>query len=173
MTNAIFKKISNISYYVILIFIVVIAGLLILSQSPFNKNYRIFIVKSGSMAPTIKTGSLIIVKHQNEYHKGEIITFGKISKNSTPTTHRIVEIKKYPNKITYITKGDANKTADWREVTKNEVIGKVILTIPYLGFLLAAVKKPLGFLFIIIIPALIIIYDEIKNIKQEIKKMKK
>ncbi len=166
------EKIFKIIYYFLFIFIILVAVLLILSKTPFT-NYKIFIVQSGSMEPTIKTGSIVIVRAAPEYKKGDIITFGKISKNKIPTTHRILEIKKYPNnKIAYITKGDANNSADMREVNKKNVIGKVIFSILYLGYILVAVKTPLGFFSVIIIPAFLIIFDETKKIKQEIKKIK-
>ena len=72
----------------------------------------------------------------------------------------------------YITKGDANNAPDQEEITKREIIGKVLFSVPYLGYAVDFAKKPLGFSLIIIIPASIIIFDEIKKIFGEIKKKK-
>jgi signal peptidase len=127
------------------------------------------VVQSGSMAPAIKMGSLVIVKPANDYKIGEVITFGPYSKTKAPTTHRIYDIKVVNGQPVYITKGDANNAPDTREITKRDVVGKVLFSIPYLGYAVAFAKKPLGFALIVIVPAVIIIVDEIKNIYKELK----
>jgi signal peptidase len=165
-------KIFQIIYYVLLAFVVMVAILLIFSAFPIAGNYKIFVVQSGSMAPAIKMGSLVIVKPANDYKIGDVITFGPYSKTKAPTTHRIYDIKVVNGQPVYITKGDANNAPDTREITKRDILGKVLFSIPYLGFAVAFAKKPLGFALIIIVPAVIIIVDEIKNIYKEIKKKK-
>ncbi len=130
------------------------------------------IVQSGSMAPAIKMGSIVVVKPAEDYKIGDVITFGPCTKTKAPTTHRIYDIKVVEGKPYYITKGDANNAPDQREISKREVIGKVLFSVPYLGFAVDFAKKPLGFALIIIIPATIIIFDEIKKIFGEIKKIR-
>jgi hypothetical protein len=44
------------------------------------------------------------------------------------------------------------------------VVGKVMLTIPYLGYFLSFTQTKLGIVFFILIPALWILYDEIQSI---------
>lgn len=149
-----------------------VAILLIFSAFPIAGNYKIFVVQSGSMAPAIKMGSLVIVKPANDYKIGDVITFGPYSRTKAPTTHRIYDIKVVNGEPRYITKGDANNAPDTREIAKRDILGKVLFSIPYLGFAVAFAKKPLGFVLIVIVPAVIIIVDEIKNIYKEIKKKK-
>ena len=172
-------KIFRFIYYIFIVFIVVIAGLLIISVFPITGNIKFMIVQSGSMTPAIKTGSLVMVKPahstgsgQADYKIGDVITFGPVTKTKAPTSHRIYDIKVNEGNIIYITKGDANDTPDTREVPKNEVLGKVLFDIPYLGYAVNFAKKPAGFALIIIIPASIIIFDEVKNIYGEVKKKK-
>jgi signal peptidase len=165
-------KVLNLIYYVLLAFVVMVAILLIFSAFPIAGNYKIFVVQSGSMAPAIKMGSLVIVKPANDYKIGDVITFGPYSRTKAPTTHRIYDIKVVNGQPVYITKGDANNAPDTREITKRDILGKVLFSIPYLGFAVAFAKKPLGFVLIVIVPAVIIIVDEIKNIYKEIKKKK-
>jgi signal peptidase len=81
-------------------------------------------------------------------------------------------MKVIEGKPQYITKGDANNAPDQKVVLKKEILGKVLLDIPYLGYAVDFIKKPLGFALIILIPAGIIISDEIKKIFKEIKKNK-
>lgn len=55
---------------------------------------------------------------------------------------------------------------------KENVIGKLILTIPYIGYIGYFVRTPIGFILLIIIPASLIIIMEIRNIIKELKKTK-
>jgi signal peptidase len=73
----------------------------------------------------------------------------------------------------YITKGDANNGEDLEPVSKKMIAGKVFFTVPFLGYGLAAIRNPIGFSLLIIVPAGIIIYDQVKVILAEMKKKKK
>jgi len=165
-------KIFKIIYYIFVVFIAIIAILLIVSAFPITGNFKIMTVLSGSMEPGIKIGSVVVVKPTDNYKIGDIITFGEMTKTKTPTTHRIYEMKVVGDQPVYITKGDANNTPDAREIQKRDVLGKVLFDIPYFGFAVDFAKKPLGFSLIIIVPAALIIIDEIKKIFGEIKKKK-
>jgi len=162
------KRVFKWLYYTFFGFLILIALLLIFSAFPIPGNYRLLVVKSGSMEPAIKMGSLVVIKPQNDYKIGDIITFGPFSKNHPPTTHRIHDIKITGGSSFYITKGDANNAPDQREISQKDIIGKVIFSIPYIGYAIEAAKKPIGFLLIIIVPALLIIFDEVKKILKEI-----
>lgn len=166
------KKISKIIYYIFITFIVVVAGLLIVSVFPITGNIKFMIVQSGSMEPAIKMGSLVMVKPADDYKIGDVITFGPVTKTKIPTSHRIYDIKINEGSPICITKGDANDSPDTREVQKKDILGKVVFDIPYLGYAVNFAKKPAGFALIIIIPAGIIIFDEVKNIINEVKKNK-
>jgi len=168
------KKTLKIISNTLTIIIVIIALFLIVTIFPITGNYKVLTVLSGSMDPAIHTGSVVIVKPVAEYKINDIITFGKISKTQTPTTHRIYKILVSPtgeknNK--FITKGDANNAPDLKEVLQKEIIGKVLFSIPFAGYIVSAVQKPVGFAIIIILPAIYITFDEIRKIKNEVKKI--
>jgi signal peptidase len=129
-------------------------------------------VQSGSMEPAIHTGSVVIVAPQNDYKIGEIITFGELGETKIPITHRIHDIKIVNGESVFITKGDANDVPDKNETPRSEVKGKVLFSIPLLGYLINFIKKPLGFALVIIVPALWIVFGEIKKIIAEVKKEK-
>ena len=113
-----------------------------------------------------------MVKPAKDYKIGDIITFKNPKKPKELISHRIVNIENSENKIFYTTKGDANEDPDTEKVAKDEVFGKVLFSVPYLGYAVDFAKKPIGFALIIIIPAAVVIFDEAKNIWQEIKKSK-
>jgi len=154
-------------------FITVLALLLVISILPIPGNIETKIVLSGSMEPEIRTGSVVVIKKIDTYEIGDIVTFGEDTKENVPTTHRIIEARLQDGKPVYATKGDANEDVDTREVRAEDVIGKVFLDIPFFGYALAFAKKPMGFTLLIIIPALIIMFDEGKKIYLEIRRMKK
>jgi len=165
-------KIFKVIYSIFVAFIVVVALLLIVSVLPITGNYKVMTVISGSMQPAIKMGSVVIVKPASDYQIGDVITFGPYSKTKVPTTHRIYDIKVEGGQPVYITKGDVNNAPDSREIKKSDIVGKVLFSVPYMGYAVDFAKKPMGFALIIIVPAAIIIGDEIKKIIQEIKKKK-
>jgi signal peptidase len=166
------KKFLKVIYYIIFALLISIALLLAFSFFPIAGNYRLLTVLSGSMEPAIKTGSIVVVKPADDYKISDIITFGQESKTETPTTHRIFDIRVDQGRPIYITKGDANNSPDSKEILSKEIIGKVLFSIPYVGYAVAAAKKPIGFILIIIIPAIIIITDELRKVWQEVKKLK-
>lgn len=113
-----------------------------------------------------------MVKPMEDYKIDDVISFGEVTRTESPTTHRIYDMKVTEGKISYITKGDANNNPDQKEVPKNEVIGKVLFSVPFVGYAVDFAKKPIGFALIIIVPAAIIIGDEIRKIFGEVKKKK-
>lgn len=129
-----------------------------------------FVVYSGSMEPAIKTASLIFTLPLDNYKKGDIITFSKDAGKST-ITHRIEAIT-YENGInnpTYVTSGDANEDIDQGNIENENIIGKVFLKIAYVGHVVDFAKKPQGFILLVIVPATIIIYEELKSLSSQIK----
>ena len=146
-----------------------VALLLIANKFHLPGGFKLYVVKSGSMEPTIHTGSLVAVSPAKSYAKGDIITFGPDTKDQAPTTHRIVE----ENGDEITTKGDANNTVDSRKISENDIIGRVHWWIPFLGYILALAKTSVGFVILIVIPATIVIYDEIRNMAEEVKKLRK
>ena len=123
-------------------------------------------VTSGSMSPTIKTGDLIAIKPQSSYKIGDIITFKVGPSQRDIVTHRIVAYKKEG----FATQGDANNVVDERAVEKKNILGRVILKIPYAGYIANILKSKIAILVLVLLPAVLIIIDEIKKIIKEVKK---
>ena len=153
--------------------VVALGLLLLVSIVPVPGNIKVKIVQSGSMEPAIKVGAVVIIKPSNEYHIGDVIMFGEDTKTKVPTTHRIVADEVRSGVFYYTTKGDANEDPDPQQVAQTEVIGKVLFSIPYLGYVLDFAKKPLGFALLIGVPAAIVVFDEAGNIWRETKRLRK
>lgn len=142
-----------------------------LTRSSAHKfNLHGFIVQSRSMETALKAGSLIIVKAQPNYAPGDIITFiYEDNPNKNTITHRIFKIVKWNGEDLFSTKGDANFTVDSQLIKNDEIIGKVICQIPYIGMFIAAAQTKIGSFFYVIFPAIIIMAIEIKNILTTLK----
>lgn len=132
--------------------------------------WRAYVVMSGSMEPAVGLGSVVFTQKQTQYKIGEVITFASDANQKNFITHRIVDGIVSDANIEYTTKGDVNEEADNQKINHSQISGKVMLTLPYLGYLANFAKSPKGFIFLVIVPATIIIYEELKNLFSELKK---
>ncbi len=162
------ERLFTVAYYIFIAAIAALGLLLVVALFPIQGNIQIKIVKSGSMEPTIHTGSIVVVKPSPVYQKGDIITFGPDTKKEIPITHRIIEVRGTDAQTRFFTKGDANEDKDMKEIASREVIGKVLFSVPYLGYVIDFARKPLGFFLLIIIPACIVIAEELITIWKEL-----
>ncbi len=108
---------------------------------------KLLVVTSASMGAALPVGSLAFVASQEEYFVGDVVTF-KIPGSSEFLTHRIVDISPEadaPHRYgassisairVFKTQGDANNVVDDWELTGEDILGKVIFHLPYLGYLL-------------------------------------
>ncbi len=163
----------SIAYYTFLLAVAALGLLLVATLVPIPGNISVKIVQSGSMEPAIGTGSIVVIMPQDAYAVGDVITFGEETQTSIPTTHRIVADIISGGKIRFETKGDANEEKDSGSVAIDEVIGKVLFSIPYIGYLLDIAKKPWGFVFLIGVPAAIVVIDEIATIVKETRHLRR
>jgi len=156
--------------YTVLAGIVFVALLVLSSVLPIPGGTKTYVVQSGSMEPAIKTGAVVVVIPSESYGVGDVITFGRGRAEETPTTHRVVEARGQGETASFTTKGDANEEADNVAIPVRNVVGKVLFDIPYLGYAVAAAQKPLGFVALVVLPALIIIIDQIQTLIRELRK---
>lgn len=167
------KILGKIAYGLFVTLLVGVAALLLVTLLPITGNAEIKIVKSGSMEPTIPTGSVVAVMPSKAYKVGDVITFGKDTKTQIPTTHRIIAERAEGNQTYFTTKGDANEEQDPREVPAREIIGKVLFHVPYAGYILDFARQPMGFVLLIGFPAAMIVFDESINIYREVVRIRR
>lgn len=122
--------------------------------------FQIFGVLTGSMEPAYPTGSLIYVKEvdPSELKVRDVITFNM---SGVTATHRIIEVvpdENNPSIMRYRTKGDANDEPDQGLVDQYNVIGKVIFSIPKMGYFTQYIQSPPGLYIAIGASILLIIF---------------
>ena len=111
-----------------------------------------YVVLSGSMEPTIKTGSICFINKNvsmESIKEKDIIAFKM--QDGTLVTHRAVEI----SNSGIVTKGDNNEEADSNLVQKNNFVGKNLFWIPKLGYVVRAFQTPKGKIIVISIIVLL------------------
>ena len=135
-----------------------------------NPMVKIGAVRSGSMQPAISAGSLVITTPYHTYETGDIITYQERhprtgDKTGRTITHRIIANKNVDSQTAFVTQGDANRVPDINDIKKDDIYGKVLYTIPLLGYVYSFVNTIPGFIILIVIPAFILIKNEIRFIR--------
>lgn len=120
--------------------------------------WRVDAVLTGSMEPRLKVGSLVVTVpvEPDTIKIGDIITFRPTTGGRTMITHRVVGIAQN-SPLRFETMGDANTRPDPDTVHQQNVAGKVYFHVPSLGFLTEFLKTPLGFVFGMVIPGIVLI----------------
>lgn len=113
-----------------------------------------FVVVSGSMEPTIHTGSLSFINKHAKYEsvkENDVIAF--TLGTGDKVTHRVVKITEEG----FETKGDANKVSDGVLTTRMNFIGKNMFSIPKAGYAVKLIQTTKGRIILITIIIVILL----------------
>ena len=119
-----------------------------------------------SMEPVISQGDIVVIRTNfKDLSRGDIICF-KYQMNGEEYLflHRIIEVDDLIR-----TKGDNMSEPDPYPINRSDIIGKVVLVIPNAGRLFRAMHSVYGLVLLIIVPAALLIWIELR----EVRKMKK
>ena len=159
-----------------IIAIILIYNIILIALSSANKisvvnilGYKSYIIKTNSMEPTISINDVVITKKvkKEKIKKGDVITF---LQDGEVITHRITQIEDNGN---YTTKGDNNNIEDTFKITYENIEGKHILTIPYLGKIVQAIDNKIVFLIITLIILIFMLITIQNQEKRENRREKK
>ncbi len=116
--------------------LIIVGVILILIPTVVPKllGYEIYNITSGSMAPEIPIGSVVIVNpvEPSEILENDIIAY---ERGNSVVVHRAVSNHTFAGE--FVTKGDANEEEDFIAVPYSDYHGLVIRHFPYLGGWLA------------------------------------
>jgi len=113
-----------------------------------------YVVLSGSMEPTIETGSLCFINKHVKYDDikvGDVVAY--TASTTANVTHRVVNITDEG----FETKGDRNDTTDGISVNKDNYIGKNVFSIPKIGFAVRTLQTARGRIIIITLVIVVLI----------------
>lgn len=170
------KIINAVSVIIIICSLIMLVSVVFISSDkvPDFMGYSVFRITTGSMEPTLRTGSFIIVHKVSaaEVKQGDIITFY----SQTPelqgavNTHRVIEIVSENSQPAFRTKGDANVVEDSLLTYEKDLIGVVVYSSYTIGVLVRLASNPLIFLPVIFLPLLAML---IVNLTKTVKMMGK
>ncbi|MBA7679779.1 Signal peptidase I W [subsurface metagenome] len=137
--------------------------------------WHLDIIYGRSMEPAMKTGSVAVIQPvaPQDIQVGDIITYKWLGSSSRLSTHRVVEVMNNDGSLMFTTKGDANEKADLRPVPPEDVVGRLWISVPYMGYAMDYMKTPLGFGLVVGIPAALIIGIESRNIFLAVKDLRR
>ena len=117
------------------------AGLLAIVTLPSVFGLKSLTVVSGSMEPTIETGSVVIdeVISPRDARPGDIVTF-QDPLHPRQLTHRLQKMRVEGDTAYMVTLGDANDAPERWTVQTNGEIGRVVAALPKLGYARAALS---------------------------------
>jgi signal peptidase I len=109
-----------------------------------------FVVASGSMAPSIPVGAAVIAEpvDPTTLVVGDVVSLRSGAERAI-FTHRITRIVERDGERWIETRGDGNGAVDPSITPTSAVIGRVVLTLPLAGFLVAWLSLPSGVLSVI------------------------
>lgn len=134
----------------------------------FAMGMRPYVIVSGSMEPTIQTGSVCFVDETvtyEEVQENDIIAYE--AANGSYVTHRAIDITESGIE----TQGDNNDVSDGVSTTEENFIGLTKFSIPYLGYFSRFIatttgKVVVGSIFVIFM-ILNVIIQEVTSKKQK------
>lgn len=90
-------------------------------------------IASGSMEPELYVGDVVVIKKcdSNDVEEGDIIEY---QMEGYTIIHRIKHKKQKNGQFIFITQGDNNNVEDSEPVSEEQLIGKVIFKIKFLGY---------------------------------------
>lgn len=186
--NPIVKMIRKVISWILLLFLVLLASILIyyvVSSKIYElkgKNYEpkisLYTIISPSMEPNINVYDVVVTVKTDPTNikEGDVITFISTSTlgEGLTITHRVKSVIKTDGDIKFRTQGDNNPIPDSALASSSNVLGKVVFKIPMLGYIQFFLQSKSGWLFALLIPAIIVvIYDILKvmrlsSIKQKV-----
>lgn len=172
----IFKIIFKLLYFIVIAFVCLIAAFLlyyIISSQIHagDENYKprisVYTIISPSMTPNINVYDVVVnirTDNPQDIQVGDVITYKSTAATSEgmTITHRVIQRRQLPDgTFEYMTQGDNNAEPDSVYVTYDNVIGKEIFVIPYLGHIQFLLANQKGWLFLLLIPVSIYLIREI------------
>lgn len=155
------RILGNIAFYLTVIGVVLgvaLFGTQEPSAAPRNiMGYSVMTVLSGSMQPTIPTGSLVAIRAVNprEIQVGDVVTY--LRPNNTTVTHRVIEIlNNYQGSGNHAFRlqGDNNLTPDAEVVLEHNIIGEVFFNNLMLGRMVSFIQDAIILIVILLVLAI-------------------
>lgn len=124
-----------------------------------------FVILSGSMEPDISAGDVVVIDEIDPQRigEGDVITYER-GEEDVPVTHRVIDVREGGAGPVFETKGDANDEPDRSPVPADDVIGRSVLTIPYVGHVVRFANTGVGFAVLVGAPIGLFLVTEARSL---------
>ena len=147
---------------------IVLLGFLVLIGLSRVTPFEVLVVRSGSMQPAISTGGVVIVD-RGALSPPVTAIASFVEPDGSVVTHRVVGM----DGPRFVTRGDANNAADELHRPAAAVYGTVVLSLPFLGYVIHLLQQPAAFLVLLLGTGGFLIADSIRTIAQELSRMRR
>ena len=115
-------------------------------------NLKFYQTTSGSMEPYMRINGIVIMMKADigDFAVGDVVCFVRAG---DAIAHRVIDITEDGLR----TKGDNNPVDDAAIVTANEIVGKCVLRMNWVGVFLDNLKTPTGILKVVVLPILVVV----------------
>ena len=177
------KKLSTVFRTAALIILSVTIGIklyiwnartLVGNEMPMPFGIGASVVLSGSMEPELSVDDLVFVREQDDYKTGDVVVY---QDGRSLVIHRIIEVTEEG----YITKGDANNTAD-EPISCEAVKGRMTGRISGAGKIIRFIRTPVFFVLLMILAVIMFelpyfmerkkVLSEQERLKEEIRRLR-
>jgi signal peptidase len=112
--------------------------------------HPVYVVAGASMTPAIEMGSAIVLEAvaPTDLAPGDVVSL-RSGPQRAVFTHRVIRVAERAGEVWVETRGDANPAPDPSLTPASAVIGRVAVTIPLAGYLIALLSVPAGVVFAI------------------------
>jgi signal peptidase I len=132
-------------------------GMVLAATVPMAFGKRPLTVLTGSMRPTIEPGDMVVDERvpASQLRVGDIVTYQEPHGTRT-ITHRVREVTISEGQARVVTRGDANDTVEQWQVEATGEVGRVVYTLPKIGYPVTWSHTREGRLGLVSVPALLL-----------------
>lgn len=130
--------------------------------------FRPLIVRSGSMAPTVLTGDVIVTRFvkPSSVRVGDIVTFSDRGRSEELVTHRAVKIVPQGRTYSFTTQGDSNSGTEEWTIDHHGRVGLLVLRVPKLGFPVSLISGPAARATLVVLSLVLLVTAGLRRIWQ-------
>jgi signal peptidase len=135
------------------VLLVLLGAVVVLVVLPKVIGGQALTVETGSMAPTLPVGSIVVERPADpgSLRVGDIATY-RLADGAGLVTHRIVAVDARHQQFVF--RGDANPVADPEPVPASAIAGRVWFTVPYAGWIRARLGQSRPILIVLAVVGL-------------------
>jgi signal peptidase I len=144
----------------------VLVGVVALVTVPRAFGVTPYTVLTCSMQPALGVGDVVLSEPRSplSVRPGDVVTFHDPSRDGELVTHRVEEMRRRGAMVAFVTQGDANDVPEEWSVAADGRIGRAVVSVPKVGYVLRWAGTREGKLGLIALPAFLLIVLEMRGL---------